>query len=264
MYEQTELFPKEKTAAPMPSSTSWNLWHGCHKCSPGCRHCYVYRRDAEFGRDSSIVRKTKAFRKPVQKYRTGPHKGEYKYPSGSVFLTCFTSDFFIEEADEWRPEAWEIMRERSDCTFYMITKRPERILQSLPADWGAVIQMSRSAVPARIREWQISACPSFWSCRCQTNPSFMNLCWRRSTSGPIWKNSALRSTAFPVAESPDRTPGSATTAGFLIPICNALNMAFHSVSIRQEPDSGEERKSMRFPESISTSRRIRHIWIITV
>ena len=136
MYEQTELLPKQKPAALMPSSTSWNLWHGCHKCSPGCRHCYVYRRDAEFGRDSSIVRKTKAFRKPVQKYRSGPHKGEYKYPSGSVFLTCFTSDFFIEEADEWRPEAWEIMRERSDCSFYMITKRPERILQSLPADWG--------------------------------------------------------------------------------------------------------------------------------
>ena len=121
----------------MPSSTSWNLWHGCKKCSPGCWHCYVYRRDAEFGRDSSIVRRTKAFRKPVQKYRTGPHKGEYKNPAGSVFLTCFTSDFFIEEADEWRPEAWEIMRERSDCSFYMITKRPERILQSLPADWGA-------------------------------------------------------------------------------------------------------------------------------
>ena len=136
MYEQTALFPKEKTAALMPSSTSWNLWHGCHKCSPGCRHCYVYRRDAEFGRDSSIVRRTKAFRKPVQKYRTGPHKGEYKYPADSVFLTCFTSDFFIEEADEWRLEAWEIMRERSDCSFYMITKRPERILQSLPADWG--------------------------------------------------------------------------------------------------------------------------------
>ena len=44
-YEQTTLFPKEKPADAMPSSTSWNLWHGCHKCSPGCWHCYVYRRD---------------------------------------------------------------------------------------------------------------------------------------------------------------------------------------------------------------------------
>ncbi|MDE7407733.1 MAG: phage Gp37/Gp68 family protein, partial [Muribaculaceae bacterium] len=20
----------------------WNPWHGCHKISDGCRHCYVY------------------------------------------------------------------------------------------------------------------------------------------------------------------------------------------------------------------------------
>lgn len=23
----------------------WNLWHGCHKISERCQHCYVYRRD---------------------------------------------------------------------------------------------------------------------------------------------------------------------------------------------------------------------------
>ena len=29
-----------------------------------------------------------------------------------------------------------MIRERSDCTFYMITKRPERIEAALPSDWG--------------------------------------------------------------------------------------------------------------------------------
>ena len=24
-------------------ASMWNLWHGCHKLSEGCRHCYVYR-----------------------------------------------------------------------------------------------------------------------------------------------------------------------------------------------------------------------------
>ena len=38
----------------------WNPWHGCKKISPGCYNCYVYRRDAEFGKDSSIVKKTAA------------------------------------------------------------------------------------------------------------------------------------------------------------------------------------------------------------
>ena len=36
----------------------WNLWHGCHKKSEGCLHCYVYRCDAEFEKDSSTVTKT--------------------------------------------------------------------------------------------------------------------------------------------------------------------------------------------------------------
>lgn len=28
----------------------WNPWHECHKISEGCRHCYVYREDAAFGK----------------------------------------------------------------------------------------------------------------------------------------------------------------------------------------------------------------------
>lgn len=25
-----------------PESSLWNPWHGCHKLSTGCRHCYVF------------------------------------------------------------------------------------------------------------------------------------------------------------------------------------------------------------------------------
>ena len=42
-------------------SQMWNLWHGCHKKSEGCQHCYVYRRDAEFEKDSNVVHKTASF-----------------------------------------------------------------------------------------------------------------------------------------------------------------------------------------------------------
>ncbi len=30
-----------------------------------------------------------------------------------------------------------MIRERSDCSFFMVTKRPERIPDTLPADWGS-------------------------------------------------------------------------------------------------------------------------------
>lgn len=111
---------------------SWNLWHGCHKKSEGCKNCYVYRRDSSIGKDASVVYKTSSFYLPILKNR----KGEYKYPSGTEFDTCFSSDFFIEEADAWRKEALDIISERSDCLFFLITKRPERILEVMnPKDY---------------------------------------------------------------------------------------------------------------------------------
>lgn len=113
-------------------SVEWNLWHGCTKKSEGCKHCYVYRRDAKYDIDSSTVKKNKVFDLPVSKNRNG----EYKIKSGETVYTCFTSDFFLEEADEWRKEAWNMIRERSDLKFLFITKRIERFYVSLPDDWG--------------------------------------------------------------------------------------------------------------------------------
>ncbi|MCL2650768.1 MAG: phage Gp37/Gp68 family protein [Candidatus Azobacteroides sp.] len=112
-------------------SMMWNLWHGCQKLSAGCRHCYVYRGDAKYDIDSTVVTKTKNFDLPVQKKRNG----EYKIPSGTLVYTCFTSDFFVEDADAWRAEAWDMMRLRNDLTFFMITKRIDRLQESLPCDW---------------------------------------------------------------------------------------------------------------------------------
>ena len=111
---------------------TWNLWHGCRKISEGCRNCYVYRRDAKYDIDSTLVRKTKNFDLPLRKKRNGT----YKIPPDTTVHTCFTSDFFVEDADEWRVEAWEMIRLRSDLHFWMITKRIDRLNESLPDDWG--------------------------------------------------------------------------------------------------------------------------------
>lgn len=116
----------------MGRTEGWNPWHGCHKYSAGCLNCYVYRIDRLSGRDSSIVAKTADFRKPVALDRFG----RYKIPAGTMVYTCFSSDFFIEEADAWRDEAWEMISARRDLHFYIVTKRISRFLQCIPADWG--------------------------------------------------------------------------------------------------------------------------------
>lgn len=112
--------------------TMWNPWHGCHKISPGCKHCYMYRQDFKFEKDSSIVTKNANFNLPIKKKRNG----EYKIPSGEILYTCFTSDFFLEDADDWRIDAWSMIKQRKDLKFFIITKRIDRFFVNLPIDWG--------------------------------------------------------------------------------------------------------------------------------
>ena len=110
----------------------WNPWHGCEKYSAGCLNCYVYRRDAKYELDASAVRKNAAFDLPVRKRRDG----SYQLKGPDDVFCCFTSDFFLDKADEWRGDAWRMMRERGDLKFFMITKRILRFHEQLPADWG--------------------------------------------------------------------------------------------------------------------------------
>ena len=110
----------------------WNPWHGCNKVSEGCANCYMYFLDKKRGSEGSIIYKTKNFDYPLQKTRTGG----YKIKSGELIRVCMTSDFFLKEADPWRKEAWEMMRMRPDVKFFLLTKRPERVKECLPANWG--------------------------------------------------------------------------------------------------------------------------------
>lgn len=109
----------------------WNPWHGCVKYSEGCLNCYVYRRDESIGKDASQVTKTKSFDFPVKVKRNG----EFSLPPGSHVYTCLTSDFFIEQADNWRNDAWQFIRKRQDVSFTIITKRIERFANCMPSDW---------------------------------------------------------------------------------------------------------------------------------
>ncbi len=108
------------------TDATWNPWRGCRKVSTGCKHCYMFRQQKQYGRDPhTVVRSKTTFRDPL-KWRE-PQK---------VFV-CSWSDFFIEEADDgWRAEAWDVMRQAPQHTYILLTKRPERIIECLPGDWS--------------------------------------------------------------------------------------------------------------------------------
>lgn len=105
---------------------SWNPWTGCHKKSAGCKNCYMFDEQRRWGRDPNVVHRCSpsTFNLPL------------KIKKPAQIFTCSWSDFFVAEADPWRSEAWDIIRRCHYLTFQILTKRPERIKDNLPKDWG--------------------------------------------------------------------------------------------------------------------------------
>ena len=92
----------------------------------------MYYLDGLRDKDGSEIYRTKAgFRYPLSRDR----QGNYKVKSGEMIRVCMTSDFFLDAADAWRPEAWDIIRQRPDVKFFLLTKRPQRVREHLPQDW---------------------------------------------------------------------------------------------------------------------------------
>lgn len=110
----------------------WDPWRGCHRHSEGCRYCYIHKGDYRRKTDTDNIVKTDKFYAPVAKNKSGV----YKIKSGQTVFLCFSTDFLIEEADEWRLECWQMIRERSDLHFLFLTKRIERFMDCIPEDWN--------------------------------------------------------------------------------------------------------------------------------
>jgi protein gp37 len=102
-------------------SATYNPWRGCHKVSPACAHCYMFREQTRYGNDPNVVVRASnaTFYAPL------------KWREPKKIFTCSWSDFFIEEADPWRDDAWRVIQKTPQHTYQILTKRPERIRANL-------------------------------------------------------------------------------------------------------------------------------------
>jgi len=108
-----------------------NFWIGCQPVSEGCQHCYARVESEGYGKDFSVVRRTKTWKDPMKWQREAFERGEVR----KVF-TCSFGDFFHPEADKWRREAWDIIAGTPNLIWRILTKRAELIADRLPEDWG--------------------------------------------------------------------------------------------------------------------------------
>lgn len=120
---------------------TWNPWQGCNKVSPGCKFCYMFREKKRYGKNpAGVVRSAKGtFNAPLRwlrNWQKGVRDEHRTLSPGSRIFVCSWSDFWHKDADAWREEAFEIMRQTPQYIYLIPTKRTERIASHLPHDWG--------------------------------------------------------------------------------------------------------------------------------
>lgn len=109
-----------------------NFWWGCNKVSAECTHCYI----------DGIMRRAgkEPFNGPMRTVNwMHPQKWDRQAKAQNRrfrIFTCSMSDFFHAGADDWRPEAWQVIKECPNLDWLILTKRPELIAERLPSDWG--------------------------------------------------------------------------------------------------------------------------------
>lgn len=106
------------------TNDTWNPWRGCSKVSAACKNCYMFRLYSKREiNPNQLIRQDSTFNSPLN------------LSKGKKIFTCSMSDFFHEGADQWRDEAWDVIRKTPQHTYLVLTKRPERIREHLPKDW---------------------------------------------------------------------------------------------------------------------------------
>lgn len=130
----------------------WDPWIGCTKISEACDHCYYCPKFDRFS---------------VFPYR---HNVPEDLPYGTVIVTAFKTDFFIEYGDIHRERCWEEIRNHPQYIFLICTKRVSRIVECLPADWSdgydnvviMVTTENQKRVEERIPEFLKIPCKHRW------------------------------------------------------------------------------------------------------
>ena len=124
---------------------TFNPWMGCTKVSDGCKNCYALtltrnRMGLALWGARADRQVTKGPWKNVLSWNRKSPQNLGVLGAGKPDL-CFTAslcDIFEDHpiANRTRPAVWDLIRQCQNIHFQILTKRPHRIVDNLPLDWG--------------------------------------------------------------------------------------------------------------------------------
>jgi protein gp37 len=114
--------------------SSQNFWTGCNPVDKDreCSGCYADALLTRSGREFTTLSLTQTWRDAYTINAQAARKN-----SLAIVFTCSLSDFYHLQADRWRNDAWSVIRDCTHVRWLILTKRPERIVDHLPSDWGS-------------------------------------------------------------------------------------------------------------------------------
>jgi len=122
---------------------TWNPVTGCTKVSQGCKNCYAERIAGRFWRE-----------RPFTAVQCHPERLAHpkSIRKSSIFFVNSMSDLFHPDVtDQFIGAVFDIMRECSQHTFQVLTKRSERLAQLGPQlPWPSNVWMGVSVEDARV------------------------------------------------------------------------------------------------------------------
>lgn len=125
---------------------TFNVAWGCTKISPGCKNCYADNLAVRYGH--SVWGKNGNRRTFGDKHWEKPLDWDIDSEAGipsvrgagrSHMVFCSSMCDVFEDhpvIDQEREKLWPLIRATPHLDWQLLTKRPERIADHLPADWG--------------------------------------------------------------------------------------------------------------------------------
>ena len=120
---------------------TFNPWMGCEKISAGCANCYALDLTKNrmgldlWGPAKTTTRQvTKTPWQNVIKWNQAAKAAGIQRRVFSASLCDVFEDHPV--ANSTRPRLWDLIRQCTNLDWQLLTKRPHRISQNLPSDWG--------------------------------------------------------------------------------------------------------------------------------